>query len=400
MYMDIVVIGGGASGIISSILAKTKQNNVTILERYDKCAKKILVTGNGRCNYFNEIFTNDKFNSSNLSFIKEFNTNENKEKVLDFFDSIGIIPTIKNGYYYPMSKEASSIRNTLLNEAVKKGVNIINNANVKNVKKDNNKFIINYNNEKIICDKVIMATGSNAYYKEETTGYDICKMLGHNIIKPLPSLVQLVGYGNYFKDWAGVRNNSKVSIYVDNIIKKAEVGEVMFTDYGLSGICIFNLSGIANKALDEGKQVEIRINMLNEINDLFSFFEERFKKIGDKKIDDFLDGLIPSKLIKTILKIIKLDDRFYSSLSSTEKDKLVDSISNFKVKIVGSKSFKEAQVSIGGVDTKEINPNTFESKIVKDLYIIGELLDVDGDCGGYNLGFAWLSGIVAGSSAR
>lgn len=398
--MDIIVIGGGASGIVSSIFSKTDNNNVTILERYDMCAKKILVTGNGRCNYFNESFENNKFNSNDLEFIKEFNTQENREKVLNFFDSIGIIPTIKNGYYYPMSKEASSIKNILLKKASEKGISVINNANVESIKKENDKFIINYNGGSICCDKLIIATGSNAYYKEETNGYDICRKLGHNIIKPLPSLVQLIGEGNFFKNWAGTRNNSKVSLVVEDKIIKSEIGEVMFTDYGLSGICIFNLSGLANKALEEGKKVKVSINFLNEIENVSYFLEERYKKIGDKKLEDFLEGLIVKKLINTILKESKLESRYYSSLDNNEKEKLIDYLNNFKVIIVGSKTFKDAQVSSGGVDVRQINPKTFESRIVKNLYIVGEILNVDGDCGGYNLGFAWISGIVAGSSAR
>ena len=398
--MDIVVVGGGASGLLSAIFAKNEYNNVTILERYNKCGKKILVTGNGRCNYFNEIFDNDKFNSSNNDFIEEFNTDDNRKKVLDFFDSIGIVPTIKNDYYYPLSKEASSIRNILLNEVNKKKINVINNADVLSVKKINNKFIINYSDKSILCDKVILATGSNAYYSDETNGYSICKSFGHHIVKVVPSLVQLIGEGKYFKDWSGSRNNSKVSIYVDDKFIKSEIGEVMFTDYGLSGICIFNISGIATRAINQGKKVEITINLLNDINNLDIFLDERYKKIGDKKIEEFLEGLIPYKLVNAILKEKKLESRFYSSLNDKEKKVLVDSLNNYKVLITGSKSFKDAQVCSGGVDTKEIDSKTFESKLVKNLYIVGELLDVDGICGGYNLGFAWISGIIAGSSAR
>ena len=271
--MDIVIIGAGASGLVASIFAKKENNNVVILERYDKIAKKILVTCNGRCNYWNEDFDNNHFYSNNKDFLKEINTLENREKVLNFFKLIGIIPTIKNGYYYPMSKEASSIRNALINKAIEKGVNIITSADIKEIKKENNKFLISYNNQNITCDKVIIATGSNSYYKEENIGYTLCKNLGHNISKVLPSLVQLEGNGYFFKDWAGVRNNSKVSIYIDNDLKKEESGELMLTDYGVSGICIFNLSGIANRALNDNKNVEIRINFLPEINNLKEFLE-------------------------------------------------------------------------------------------------------------------------------
>ena len=252
----------------------------------------------------------------------------------------------------------------------------------------------------IKCDKLIVACGSNSYYKEKNLGYNICKSLGHNIIKVLPSLVQLIGNGTYFKEWSGVRNNSKVSIYINDIKEKEEFGELMLTDYGLSGICIFNLSGIANRALSNNKKVDIRINFLPEIDNLKEFLEKRNKTLNDRKLDEFLEGILNYKLVKVILKRINLEDRYWSSLNELEKDTLIDSLVNYKVEITGSKSFDESQVCTGGVDTTEVNPKTFESKICKGLFIVGEILDVDGICGGYNLGFAWLSGISAGKCVR
>ncbi len=398
--MDIVIIGAGASGLVASIFAKSKDNKVTILEKLDRSGKKILVTGNGRCNYWNQDFDNKHFYSNNNDFIKEVNTLDNQKKVLTFFESIGITPTIKNGYYYPMSKEASSIRNTLVNVSLVSGVNILVNIDVKEIKKENNKFIINYNeNESITADKIIVATGSNSYYKEESIGYKICQSFGHNIIKVMPSLVQLIGNGNYFKDWSGVRSNSKVKVIVNNEVKKEEEGEIMLTDYGVSGICIFNLSGIANRALNENKKVEVSINFLPEIDNLKEFLEERSTHVYDG-LEGFLEGLLNHKLIHTILNKNRLVARRWSSLSNEEKDLLVNELSNFNVEIIGSKGFNDSQVCTGGVDTKEINPKTFESNICSGLYIVGEVLDVDGDCGGYNLGFAWLSGMIAGESVK
>ena len=398
--MDIVVIGSGASGLVSSIFAKNSNNNVTVLERYEKSGKKILVTGNGRCNYWNEDFNNNHFYSNNLDFIKEVNTLDNQKEVLAFFKSIGIVPSIKNGYYYPMSKEASSIRNTLINVSMLKGTNILVEANVKNIKKENDKFIVEYNDdEKIIADKVILATGSNAYYKEENIGYKLCESFGHHIIKVMPSLVQLTGVGNYFNDWAGVRSNVKVGVYVDNTLEKVEEGEIMLTDYGVSGICVFNLSGIANRALNENKKVEVRINFLPEIENLKEFLEERSTYMYDE-LSGFLEGMMNHKLIHTILNKTRLVARHWKELTNEEKDLLVNELTNFKVEINGSKGFSDAQVCTGGVDTREIDPKTFESKLCKGLFIVGELLDVDGDCGGYNLGFAWLSGMIAGKSVN
>lgn len=397
--MDVVIIGAGASGLVAAIESARRKNNVTIIEKLETSAKKILATGNGKCNYWNENFDNKFFNSENNEFIKEVNTQENQKEVLQFFEKIGITPFIKNGYYYPMSMQASSIRNALLLEAMKQGVKILNNSLVSDVKLVGNKFKIEFTTGEIYAEKLIIATGSNAYYKDRNLGYDICKKLGHNIIKVMPALVQLTGSENFFKDWAGVRSNVSVKISVNNKIIKQEFGEIMLTDYGISGICVFNLSGIANKALDKKQNVKININFLPHIDDLSAYLENRNKDLYNRNLEEFLEGILNYKLINVILKKSNISKkRKWADLNEMEKSILCSNISNFELEVSGSKSFENAQVCTGGVDTKEINPHTMESKICKNLYIIGEILDVDGCCGGYNLGFAWLSGMIAGRS--
>ncbi len=398
--MDAIVIGAGASGLTCAITLARKGLSVTIFEKLESSAKKILVTGNGRCNYWNEDFDNKYFHSNNQEFINEVNTERNRKEVLSFFDGLGIVPFIKNGYYYPMSMQASSIKDVLLDEVKKLGIKIVNNSEVINVKKMNDKFFIETTTGGAVSDYLVVATGSNAYYKGKNLGYDLCKSFGHNIIDTLPSLVQLVGVGDYFNIWAGIRNNSKVSIYVDNELIKEETGELMLTDYGISGICVFNISGIAAKSLHQNKNVEVGINFLPNIDNLKTFLEERSNKV-DKELDKFFEGILNKKLIDIILKRTNLKSNLkYKELNDIEKESLIKNLSSFKVKIIDTKDFSNAQVSSGGVDTKEINPQTFESKLCKGLFIIGEVLDVDGDCGGYNLGFAWLSGIVAGRSVN
>ena len=396
--MDVIVIGAGASGLCSAIVMARNGVNVTVLDKLSVSGKKLLVTGNGRCNYWNEDFDNKHFFSNNSNFINDVNTLENRKMVLDFFDSIGIVPVIKNGYYYPMSMQASSVRDSLILEAKRLGVKFINDANVTDIRKDNQKYIVCYGDNKIISDKVVIACGSYSYYKDKTNGYDLCRRLGHTIKRVMPSLVQLVGSDNFYSEWDGVRSSAKVGIYVDNELKKEETGEIMLTNYGVSGICIFNLSGIANRALSDNKNVKIKINFLPEIDNLFEFLENRSNMI-DYTLYDFLISLLNFKLVNLILKECNLNrDKNWKDLNDIEKNILVEKISTFVVNIIDSKSFLDSQVSTGGVDTLEIDSHTMESKINKGLYIVGEVLDVDGDCGGYNLGFAWLSGIIAGRS--
>ena len=396
--MNAIVVGSGASGLVTAISLARRGIKVIVYEQLDNSAKKILVTGNGRCNYWNEEFTSDKFHSNNEEFIEAINTEENRKEVLSFFDGLGIVPTIKNGYYYPMSMQASSIRDVLLDEAKKLGIRIINSSKIIDVKIMNGMFYLSANNGGVLCDKLIIATGSHAYYKEKNVGYDLCKKLGHTIIDVLPSLVQLVGEEKYFDKWAGIRNTSKVSVYVSGELKKEELGELMLTEYGLSGICIFNLSSIATRALHDKKDVHVKINFLPNIDNMKEFLEERSKKV-DKPLKTFFEGLLNKKLVDIILYKTNLkDNKKYNELNEIEKESLINNLVSFDVKILGTKDFSNAQVVSGGVDTREVNPLTMESKVCKNLYIVGEVLDVDGDCGGYNLGFAWLSGLIAGRS--
>ncbi len=398
--MNIVVIGAGASGLSCAISLARRGFDVTVVEKMSSNGKKILVTGNGKCNYWNEDFDNNHFYSNHMDFINSINTLENRQFVLEFFDSIGVVPTIKNGYYYPMSMQASSIRDILLVEANKLGIKFINDFKVIDIKKINEKFFIVSDSGEIISNKVVLACGSYSYYKDKTNVYDICQRLGHNIFPVLPSLVQLVGNDSFYKKWDGVRSSASVSLLVDDQLIKNDIGEIMLTEYGISGICVFNLSGYANRALYQKKKVKVSINFLPNIDDLYSFFEERSKHIN-YSLYEFLIGLLNNKLVDLILEKSDLNrKKCWNDLNSVEKNNLVKNINSFEVNIISSKSFDNSQVCTGGVDTSEVNPFTMESKICKDLYIIGEMLDVDGECGGYNLGFAWISGLIAGRSVE
>lgn len=398
----VVIIGGGASGLISSIFAKNKDNEVIILERNSICGKKILATGNGRCNYWNEDQNLRHYNSTSKNLLEKIITLDNQKQIMTLFNRIGIVPKIKNGYYYPTSNQAISIRNALVTEATKLGVKIYQDALVDKVTHSNNKYIVEFNNKKIIADSLIIATGSKASPKTGSTGigYTLAKSLGHTIIEPLPALVQLVGQGKYFTSWDGIRSDVNVSLYAANKFIKEETGEIQLTSYGVSGICIFNLSRFASAYLKENKKVEVVINFLPWLKeDAITYFDKRTSLMPSRTIFELLEGLLNNKLLNTFLSILKLDEsRKWPNMSKQEKINLINILTNFHLSIIDTKSFDNAQVCSGGVDLSEINPNTMESLINKNLYIVGELLDVDGDCGGYNLSFAWISGMLAGKS--
>ena len=397
----VAIIGGGASGLVSAIYASLN-NDVTIFEKNSICGKKILSTGNGKCNYFNAFLETDNYNDSSKEFLKDIITTDNKQEILSFFESIGIFPRIKNGYFYPYSNQASSVREALVKECEVRGVNFITDINVESIEKDNNKFVIN-NEYKF--DNVILACGSFAGTKEKTNGYELVKNFGHSIKEVLPSLVQLKTEGQFLKKWSGVRTDVKLSLYENDILVKETKGEAQLTDYGISGICTFDLSGIVSRGLKDNKQETIIVNFLPFLNfetrnDYLSWLDNRNKTMIGRNICELLEGLLNYKLVKVLLKEANINpNSSWVNLSINDKQVLLTSLISFRLNITGTNSYEKAQVCTGGVLLNEIY-NTFESKKTDGLYIIGEMLDVDGICGGYNLAFAWISGMIAGRNIK
>ena len=379
----IIIVGAGAAGMLAAIHAKTKDNQVILIERNTNCGKKILITGNGKCNYLNDDFNISHYRSDNLEFLENVITEENKKLLISEFKKIGIEPKIKNGYYYPMSNTSVSIQNALLLTLKQKGIEIITNTTITDIKKINNKFILN---DKFTCDKLIIAAGSSACPKCGTDGtiYDALKPLGLKIKKPLPALVQLKSEGKFLKEWAGIRCDCELSLYENDKLIKKSIGEVQLTDYGISGICTFQLSSDCIRGLDSGKKEVIKINFLPDIKDFDTFYLNRVKLLKGRNDIELFEGLINYKLLYVLFKHNK---------------NIKEALTSFSLEITGYNGFDKAQVASGGIKLTEVN-NNFECKNIKDLYIIGETLDVDGDCGGYNLAFAFLSGIIAGESIK
>ena len=393
---DIVIIGGGVSGIVSAIKSFNGRNRITILERNNKCLKKLLLTGNGRCNYFNDDTSISNYHSMREDLLDKVINSDNMSRILDFYNELGIIPKIKNGYYYPFSNQASTVRDALLFEVMKLGISIKYNYLVEKIEHSNNKFIIN---DSIVCDKVIIATGSCSYPKtgSDGMGYDFLRKFGH-IIKPLPALVQLNSDFKYCRELSGIRSDVILSLYEDDEFISSSVGEVQLTDYGISGICTFNLSHFVTRGLDVGRKEVIKVNFLPFIKDNYmEWFNTYSNKHNDKNIYMLLCNILNYKLVKVILKVCSIDNEtYYNELDYNSRSLLIDNLTNFKFNIVSTKDFNFSQVCNGGVSLDEVNLSTFESLIVDGLYITGEVLDINGNCGGYNLICAVISGILVG----
>ena len=381
--MQIIIIGSGASGLAAGISLLRCGNDVTILERNNISGKKLLLTGSGRCNYFNNDQNIAHYHSSDKDILEKIITSDNIKLVEEFIASLGIVPKVKDGYYYPFSNQAYNMKELLERTYLDLGGKIKYNYLVEKVEKKNNLFLINDN---VSCDKLILATGSKAYQMtgSDGIGYTLARKFNHHIIKVLPSLTSLITKEK--TNLKGVRVDAKVTLYEDGVKVREELGQVQFTDYGLSGICIFNLSYYAVKGLNDNKSEVITI-------DLMPFMDKVSFK--NKKIYDLLLGFLPNKMIDYILKTLDISkDIYYEDLTSVKKKELTKLLKKMSFNITSYKEFDFSQVCSGGVSLRKINPLTMESRLVKDLYIIGELLDVNGDCGGYNLTFAFLSGIL------
>lgn len=395
----VAIVGGGASGMIAAIKA-SENNEVILLESNDKCGKKLLLTGNGKCNYWNDNIICDNYYTDNYEMLETIL--KNKDEVLDYLYKLGLYPKVKNGYYYPYSSQASSVREILENELIRRNVKVLYNSKVIKINKTD-KFNIYLEDDVINADKVIIATGSKAASKtgSDGAGYEFAKSFGHHINPVLPALAKLCANDWYFRDWNGVRQDARVTLFINNEESVSDEGELQMTQDGISGICTFNISSVASKALNDQKSVSVKINFVPFLKEKFyDFFSKRNEEINGQNISELLESILNYKLISIILKRCDIyPDAYWKSLTTKEKELLCQMVEAFDLKITHINDYEKAQVCTGGIPLKEVK-NNMESTLADGLYIVGELLDVDGRCGGFNLAFVFITGFIAGSDIR
>ena len=407
MKHDLIIVGGGASGIMAAIMAKDLGIDVAILESNDRIGKKILTTGNGRCNITNKNINVLRYHSENKTFFNKIFENFTLKNTVEFFNSIGLyLVTLDSDKMYPMSLQASSVLDVFRFALEEREVPIYLNHKVKEINYKN-KFIIDcVNEENFICSKLLLCTGGKSVPKtgSDGSGFTLARKLGHSIINPIPALVQLKLNHNKLKALSGVKFDGNAHIYVNDKLRRSEFGEVLFTDYGISGPPILQLSRIASYNLSKGKDISLKIDMMSNFSkdELKDFLENHFGTYSYRSVHDALIGIINKKIIPIILKEANIDNIHKPcwSLEWEEKEMLLSLLKEWTFKVNGTNSFDNAQVTAGGVDTKEVDENTLQSKIVPNLYFAGEILDVDGDCGGFNLQWAWSSASVAVKSLK
>lgn len=412
IHHDLIIVGGGASGLFAAINAKDLGLDVAIIESNDRVGKKILTTGNGRCNISNNTISFPFFNyhSENSGFFTKALSSLSVEDTKNIFLSLGLpIIELKNGKLYPKSLQASSVVDILRLALEDRSIPLYTECKVKSIHKDK-KFKLSTSNEDkklFTCNKLILACGGKSAVKtgSDGTGYNLAKSLGHSIINTIPGIVQLKLNSPYLKSISGVKFDGFATLLVDNKPIRKEFGEILFTDYGISGPPILQLSGHASKALLNNKKVEILVDMMPEedYKEIENFIECHFGLLSHRPVIDSLIGVVNKKLIPTILKASNITNLHMPCYELTWEDKknLINILKSWKFTCVDTNGFNQAQVTIGGINTKEVNSDTLESKLVKNLYFSGEILDVDGDCGGFNLQWAWSSGyFVANNIAK
>ena len=390
---SVAIIGGGASGLFCAILLAQKGVKVTLFEQNAKVAKKILVSGNGRCNITNKNLSKEDYFSQNPDFVafalKEFGFTAFEK----FVNSIGLPLDVKeDGRAYPLSNEAKSVAKLFEEYAKNLGVNFHYNAHINSIKDFMKKY-----------DAVVVATGSRAasHLGGNSDGEEFAKEFGHSIIPAYPSLVQLEIDEKVVHKMAGAKVDGEVTLFINHQKELTTKGDILFTNYGLSGFAILDISQAASKALLEFNHVAVSLNLLPKLTQqqIAAHLNAVAKRMPAFTLLDILVGLLPLKIATNILEYLDLSPQTQCSEVNTKMaKKIANCISNWRFEVEDTHGFRHAEVSGGGIDTQDINPKTMESLKVKNLYFVGETLDVVGRRGGYNFAWAWASAFVCAKS--
>ncbi len=400
----VTVVGGGASGLMAAIHAARCGAKTTLLEKNRQTGKKLLATGNGRCNFTNRDQRPEMYHGQHTDLALRSLGAFSMEETVDFFRSIGICPKEREGWLYPASFQAADVAEALRLEALRAGVKIACNGKVTAVEKCGDVFRTHTDGWVYESEALILACGSQAAPAtgSDGDGYRFARSFGHTVLEPLPALTALTMAETDCKRLTGVRAEAQVKLLIDGTPAAAETGEVQFTAYGLSGIPVFQVSRYASEAVRDGHICRIFLDLSagQEKDVLLEKLKKRVEMIGERAGSAFLLGMFPQKLCGVLLERSGIPiDRRAADWTDAELIRLSEQIRDMRFTVTGSRGFDQAQVCAGGVPLSELKIPSMESRIVSGLYLAGELLDVDGACGGYNLQWAWSSGALAGRNA-
>lgn len=394
--MKIGIIGGGAAGIMAAL--QIKGHEVHIFERNNRIGKKLLATGNGRCNYTNLNMGPEYYHGEEIDFVKPALNYFGKEDTIDFFKSHLMLSTsIENGRTYPVTLKASSVLNLFLRELDKKNIYIHTNYFLRQIEKTKGGFKLQFKDEEpFYVDRVVFATGgmSMPVSGSDGNGFRILKSLGHTLVETFPGLVQVKLKSEFLKHLAGTKVVGEVRLVKGDKVIGREEGDLLFTKYGISGPPILDLSRKVGESLNS--KLFMEIPFVNNLDKGFeSFAANAFK--SDSTLGEFIEGVCDKKFLRVVEALIKIDKNSpLKEINDGLRDKIIQVLQSTRFEVEGLNGYGESQVTCGGISTEEVNSETMESKIVKGLYLIGEVLDVDGDCGGYNIQWAFSSAALCG----
>ena len=403
----IAVIGGGASGMMAGIFAAKGGSEVCISEKNDRIGKKNLATGNGKCNFTNLFLEENCYHSDKKELVLQILNGFSPKDCISFFESMGMIVKEKNGYMYPASGQASTVLDLLRLQLSYLGVQIVTECEIERIEKAKKGYRIFGNHvgrrESYDADCVILAAGSIAGIQtaKGTEPYKLLEELGLPMIPVVPSLVQLRCKETYMKAVAGVRVDAEATLYIEKRPAYKERGEVQLTDYGVSGIPVFQLSRYAAAAIAKKKQVEIHINVLPDLtNEAYeAFCINRRVQNQEQSAEEYFLGICNKKLLQLFLKLSDIRPAQRAcEISKKQKQKIFSLFRDFTLVVTGTNSFRQAQVCAGGLSMQAVDEN-LQVGSYPGLYVTGEILNVDGRCGGYNLQWAFASGYAAGRHA-
>lgn len=406
MRRTIGIVGGGAAGMTAAIIAARQGACVTLFEGNERLGRKLLVTGNGKCNLGNLDLAVEKYHTDSpkqlAAWLERFGTKD----TIAFFESLGLMVKQKNGYLYPLSEQAASVLDVLRFEVERRSnIRVLLQTKIDRIERDGkkNQICLWKGRQVYSFDRVILACGGKAAPKTGTdgSGYRLAGMLGHRLVPVVPALVQLRCREDWLKGVAGVRAEAELTLLEDGKEVAKERGELQLTDYGISGIPVFQLSRLANYILLKKKEPEVRINFLPETSEE-TFVKEQLgirRALEKSTVEEYFTGLLNKKLMALFIRQEGLKpNQQVSGIAKERLSGVLERCSRLTVHVTGSNSFDNAQVCAGGVPLAEVT-DALESKPTAGVFLAGELLDVDGRCGGYNLQWAWCSGYLTGMAA-
>ncbi len=401
---DVVIIGGGAAGMCAAINIKMRDRSISvaILEQLSRVGKKLITTGNGRCNITNLNINLDRYHGENVGFAEYALQNYDNYYAADFFSEIGVVFTYdETGRGYPYSLQASSVVDALRFALDEYGVDTFIDTTVLSYDKKENFFNIKTTNGDFVCESMIVATG--LYSGGQKLGSNgsmlgVLKNAGYKTVKTTPAIVQLKTETDVVKSLKGMKVNADVNLSINGTAVRGDFGEVLFCDYGLSGPPIMQLSREVER--QSGEKI-ISLDLMWEqsfanVCDMLSF---RAVALRNRNLDEFLSGMLNKRVGQAVIKMcgLKLSDGVVT-LKNSDIKQIASIIKCMKFKVTGTTGFDNSQVTAGGLDTTQFNPKTMESRRERGLYCIGEILDIDGDCGGFNLQWAWSSAFCASNA--